>query len=445
MQCKWRIFLLYIDVFFAVLILQQKYKYEGFLFLPKFAHFHKNIIFRDNYEKHMIQKLRREFEEIYFSTFSTTKGLETLAANIGISKNSMRRFLGKIQDNTKLRDSTLSLIAQRLGYKDYRDFCNSASREKYTLDFELLDIYYGIVKGQGTSLNETRFQIANYYFAEKIISDPQNLKEFVKRFAQNEEALEYVLAWHPSYENVAHKHYQEALFNFAKITSKSHVKVFAIAFVYFGKFMSENLDVEESAKILAQIEKSVMKMRKESTKFEAFPEARYMIARSIHDYLLSGKPENYRLPTVLQREITLSHLSGIGFAERFIYSTYVTNILNIVKDYESADICFGEGISDKRLAEFEIENHAYRAHVFLYRLERSITLYHLGNKEAAMDIFNSLPSDINNMKTFSFDSKMYFEIKYLYFAQKIYPKRKDIRQRFELLANRMKFSYLKKI
>src|SRR5690606_8960228 len=135
----------------------------------------------------MVQKLRREFEEIYFSTISTTKGLEALAVNIGISKNSMRRFLGKIQDNTKLRDSTLSLIAQRLGYKDYRDYCNSVGREKYTLDFELLDIYYGIVKGQGTSLNETRFQLANYYFAEKIISDPQNLKEFVKRFAQNEE------------------------------------------------------------------------------------------------------------------------------------------------------------------------------------------------------------------------------------------------------------------
>lgn len=393
----------------------------------------------------MVQELRREFEEIYFSTVSTTKGLEALAVNIGISKNSMRRFLGKIQDNTKLRDSTLSLIAQRLGYKDYRDFCNSVGREKYKLDFELLDIYYGIVKGQGTSLNETRFQLANYYFAEKIISNHQNLKEFVKRFAQNEEALEYVLAWHPSYENVAHKHYQDALFNFAKITSKAHIKVFALSFVYFGKFMSENLQVDESAKLLNQIEKYVQKMRKESPEFVAFPEARYMIARCIHDYLTSESKVAYRLPVHLQRELTLSHLQDINFTDRFIYSTYVTNILNILKDYESADICFGDDISDKKIREFEAENHAYRAHIFLFRLERSITLYHLGNKDAAMEIFETLPSDINDVKTFSFDSKMYFELKYLYFAQKIYPKRKDIRRRFELLVNQMKFSYLKKI
>ena len=393
----------------------------------------------------MVQKLRREFEEIYFSTISTTKGLEALAVNIGISKNSMRRFLGKIQDNTKLRDSTLSLIAQRLGYKDYRDYCNSVGREKYTLDFELLDIYYGIVKGQGTSLNETRFQNANYYFAEKIISDPQNLKEFVKRFAQNEEALEYVLAWHPSYEKVAYKHYQDALLNLAKFSSKAQIKVFALAFVYFGKFMSESLQVEESGKLLVQIEKNVVKMRRESEKFEAFPEARYMIARCIHDYLSNGDGNKYHLPEHLRREITLSHVPNLTFTERFIYRTYVTNILNVLKDYESADICFGEELSDKKIKEFEADNSAYRAHLFLYRLERAITLYHLGQKDAAMDIFELLPSDINNVKTFSFDSKMYFELKYLFFAQKLYPKRKDIRGRFELLANRMKFTYLQKI
>lgn len=393
----------------------------------------------------MVQRLRREFEEIYFSTVSTTKGLESLAVNIGISKNSMRRFLGKIKDNTKLRDSTLSLIAQRLGYQDYRDFCNSIGREKYTLDFELLDIYYGIVKGQGTSLNETRFQLANYYFAEKIISDPQNLKEFVKRFAQNEEALEYVLAWHPSYENVAHKHYQDVLLNFSKISTKAHIKVFAVSFVYFGRFMSETIAVAESAKTLAQIEKNVLKMRRESVNFEAFPEARFMISRCIHDFLLQGCPEHFRLSPALKRELALSDVRGLTFTERFIYSTYVTNILNILKDYESADLCFGELASDKKIVEFEIENPSYRAHTFLYRLERSITLFHLGKKDEAMEIFEKLPSDINNMKTFSFDSKMYFELKYLYFAQKIYPRRKDIRRRFEILASQMKFTYLRKI
>lgn len=391
----------------------------------------------------MVKRLRKEFEETYFSTVSTTKGLETLAKNIGISKNSMRRFLGKLKDNTQLRPSTLSLIAQRLGYENYGDYCESIGREKYTLDFELLDIYYGIVKGQGTSLNETRFQNANYYFAEKIISDPVNLKEFMKRFAENEEALEYVLAWHPSYENIAQRNYQDALLTFAKISTKGHIKVFAHSFVYFGKFMSENLSPAEAKKLQMQIEKAVVKMRQECDSFQAFPEARYTIVQCIHTNIMAQEGEDRRPNAALQRRITLQHLPEISFEDRFIYSTYVTNILNILKDYENADLCFGESVSDKRLKAFEEENPPYKAHVFLYKLNRAITLFHLGRKQESMDIFETLPSDINNMKTFSFDSKMYFELKYLFFARQLYPRRKDIQQRFDVLLDKTKFTYLR--
>lgn len=73
----------------------------------------------------MIEKLKEEFTEIYFTNISSTKGLEMLSQNIGISKNSMRRFLGKLNDGTKLRTSTLNLIAEKLGYRNYQDFCEN--------------------------------------------------------------------------------------------------------------------------------------------------------------------------------------------------------------------------------------------------------------------------------------------------------------------------------
>jgi hypothetical protein len=103
----------------------------------------------------MIDKLRQEFEKIYFSNIATTKGLESLAINMGVSKNSLRRFLGKIKNDSQLRVSTLNLIAARLGYRNFQDFCDTSGAAAPTMDFDLLDIYYSSVKGKGTSLNET--------------------------------------------------------------------------------------------------------------------------------------------------------------------------------------------------------------------------------------------------------------------------------------------------
>lgn len=74
----------------------------------------------------MIEKLKIEFEKIYFSAVSTSKGLDNLAQNIGISKNSLRRFLGRVKSDGQLSTSTLNLISERLGYKNFQDFCNSS-------------------------------------------------------------------------------------------------------------------------------------------------------------------------------------------------------------------------------------------------------------------------------------------------------------------------------
>lgn len=393
----------------------------------------------------MINKLRDEFNEIYFSTISTTKGLEEVAGNIGISKNSLRRFLGKLNDGTKLRASTLNFIAQHLGYKNYQDFCTSSGKNKVSLDFELLDIYYGIVKGHGTQHNETRFQLANYYFAEKIISDPENLKEFMKRFADNQEALEYVLAWHPSYERISQESYQQALLKFAKSSPKPGIKVFVYSFILFGKFMSENLTLQEAENRLRLIRKYVHIMRETSQEFDAFLEARYTVAKCICLFL-KGKTTQDRKPDAeLQRLISMQTFGEQSLEKKIIYKTYVTNILNILRDYENADLCYGEPLPCKTLFDFCDQYPQYSAHALLYRLNWCITQFHLGKQQIALKVFQNLPSDINDMRTFSFDSKIYFEIKYLFFARKLFPKRKTMQKRFDILVKRTKFTYLKRI
>ena len=390
----------------------------------------------------MVQNLRREFEEIFFSNVSTTKGLEEVAKNIGISRNSLRRFLGKLTDNTQLRPSTLNLIAIRLGYKDYRDFCDCQGQKKSTLDFNLLDLFYGTLKGKDAPVKEPHFQAANYYFAEKIIADPQNLKEFLKRYSDNQAVLEFVLAWHPAYEKVGHQHYRDALATLAKVSSKAHLKVFSLSFLYFGKFMSGDLDLEESKKMMTQIEKQVQRMRAEEGSFHAFPEARCMVAKCIHHNIVNGNNRPAPLTAALQREITLAHIPELTLADRIIYSAYVADILITLGDYENADLCLGEYLSDRNLLAFEAEFPDFRAHTFLYRLNHAKILYHLDRKDESMEHFEKIPGDLKNIRVHSFDSSKYFELRYLLFAKQLYPEKKEISRRVDMLVDQMNFTYL---
>lgn len=80
----------------------------------------------------MNEKLRERFIKTYVAQIQTTDDIETLAKKIGISKNSLRRFLGKIESNGQMRLSTLNLIAKSIGYNDFEDFCD-------TDDFSLSD------------------------------------------------------------------------------------------------------------------------------------------------------------------------------------------------------------------------------------------------------------------------------------------------------------------
>ncbi|SFI65906.1 hypothetical protein SAMN05421638_0511 [Kaistella treverensis] len=389
----------------------------------------------------MINSLRKEFEKVYFSNISTTKGLENLASNIGVSKNSLRRFLGKIKNSSQLRLSTLNLISARLGYRDFQDFCDTFQNGEVSLDFELLDIYYGLVKGEGTRLNDRIFQKANFYFAEKILSNPKNLQEFIKRFADNEEALEYVLAWHPFYEKAAQKEYQDALLKLVKITKDAHIKVFAYSFVFYGRFMSEKLNLEDAADLMKKIELQVVKMRKESDVYMAFPEARYTIAKYFYMFLQEQKSTGDQISASYELK-NLPENGGILFAEQIIFRTYVSSALNAIERYEDADACFKEIPTEKQLNEFAEENPHLQANIFLYKITRAITLFYLGKRSDAVTIFESLPIDINDGKNFPFDCKIYFELQYYRLGKHLFPKREDLKLRFDFLIAKTQYTFL---
>lgn len=375
----------------------------------------------------MIEKLKEEFMEIYFTNISSTKGLEMLSQNIGISRNSMRRFLGKLNDGTKLRVSTLNLIAEKLGYRNYQDFCENYNNMSLTIDFKTLETFYESVKGKGVVLGEERFQNVNYEFSEKIILDSNNLKEFIKRFSNNHEALEYVLAWHPTYSKISTKDYQDTLLKMARITNNSHLKVFSYSFVFFGKFLSNKLENNEKELYLKYINKSIKQMRENYHFFWSFPEVRYAVVKC-----LIAKSFDNEIKEICSKSLSLS--------DRFIYNLYLSDALNLVKDYEAAEILQNTILDKKNIEEFESENFHHKTHLPLLKIVRAITLFHLDKKEESLRIFRQLLSCTDIIP---FDIKDYLELQYYYLGTKFFPESLDFKNKFELIVEKTKFIYFK--
>ncbi len=392
----------------------------------------------------MIDKLKKEFLEVYYSNISTTKGLIELAENIGISKNSLRRFIGKLKDDTRLRISTLNLISETLGYKNYKHFCETFEDKTLTLDFELLEIFYDAVKGKGTSMNEPQFLVANHYFAKKIVENPSNLKEFVKRFSQNEEALEYVIAWHPSYEKIANEDYQNILMHLAKNCKQAHIKVFAFSFIYFGKFISGKMMEIEANKLINKIEKNVIKMRRENLNYHAFPEARYFVAKSIHQTIFYSKykvePKNARLVTS-----SIQNSSEKDYnVNQIVFDIYVSDCYLILQKFSEAEIIINKYNNTDLLMDFEKDHPFLKAHIHLLKINFGLILFNIGQKSDALLIFNS-SNYIHETRYHSFDSRIYFEIKYYMLGKHLFPNRIDLREKFEELIQKSGLSYLRNL
>lgn len=377
----------------------------------------------------MIEKLRKEFSEIYFTNISSTKGIEMLSMNIGISKNSMRRFLGKLNDGTQFRISTLNLISEKLGYRNYQDFCQNYNNQPLTIDFKTLETFYDSVKGKGVILGEERFQNVNYEFSEKIILDSNNLKEFVKRFSDNHEALEYVLAWHPTYSRISCKNYQEALQKMAKITNNSHLKVFSYSFIFFGKFLSNSFEINEKEYYLRYIEKSIKQMRKNYDFFWSFPEVRYANVKCLN-------------ANCFDENIKKICSKSLSFNDRFIYNLYLSDTLNLIGDYENAEVLQEAIMNNKNIEEFERENFHHKTHLFLLKIIRAITLFHLNKKDESLKIYRKLMSETEFIP---FDIKDYFEIQFYYLGTKIFPESIDFKSKFDSAINKTRFIYFKNL
>ena len=379
-----------------------------------------------------IDRLREDFKKVYHSKIQTTKDIEELAKKINIGNSTLRRFLGRMEAESKFSSVTLNLICKHMGYSSFDDYCKPKNISLLKQDF--LKVFYDSVKDKGVLKSESGYNDVNYKYAEKILETNENTKEFVKRFATNRVALEYTLAWHPHYGKITAPEYQEILTDLGKKTEISHIKVFAPSFVLFGKFVSENFDdkkeIEEQLKI---IDKQLVQMRKEYKWFFVFPEFRAAAARVLYYFHYN---DHQNLEKEIQTQYSNFRKKTIN-GDRVFFASYFADCLNLIGRYSEAKEFIYE-ISKEDYEEFKKEYH-YNRDKYLFCIVKGITLFHLGEKKESEKLFQEV-SNVTFME-FPFDIRDYLALQYYLLGKLLYPKKTKFSDGFNSKIKEMKFTY----
>ena len=382
-----------------------------------------------------IDRLREDFKKVYHSKIQTTKDIEELAKKINIGNSTLRRFLGRMEAESKFSSVTLNLICKHMGYSSFDDYCRPKNISLLEQDF--LKVFYDSVKGKDILTSERRYNDVNYQYAQKILETNENTKKFIEKFVDNKVALEYALAWHPHYGKITDPEYQKILINLGEVTDISHIKVFAPSFVLFGKFVSENFDdkkeIEEQLKL---IDKQLVLMRKEYKWFFVFPEFRAAVARVLYYFHYN---DHQNLEKEIQTQYSNFRKKTIN-GDRVFFASYFADCLNLIGRYSEAKEFISE-ISKEDYEEFKEEYH-YNRDKYLFCIVKGITLFHLGEKKGSEKLFQEV-SNVTFME-FPFDIRDYLALQYYLLGKLLYPKKTKFSDGFNSKIKEMKFTYFNK-
>ena len=382
-----------------------------------------------------IDRLKEDFKKVYHSKIQTTKDIEELAKKINIGNSTLRRFLGRMEAESKFSSVTLNLICKHMGYSSFDDYCKPKNISLLKQDF--LKVFYDSVKDKGVLKSESGYNDVNYKYAEKILETNENTKEFVKRFATNRVALEYTLAWHPHYGKITDPEYQEILINLGEVTGISHIKVFAPSFGLFGKFVSENFDdKKEIEKQQKHIDKQLVQMRKDFKWFFVYPEFRAAAARVLYSFHYN---DHQNLEKEIQTQYSNFRKKTIN-GDRIFFASYFADCLNLIGRYSEAKEFVSE-ISKEDYEEFKEEYH-YKRDKYLFCIVKGITLFHLGEKKESEKLFQEV-SNVTFME-FPFDIRDYLALQYYLLGKLLYPKKTKFSDGFNSKIKEMKYTYFNK-
>ncbi len=381
----------------------------------------------------MIEELKREFEQNYFKELSSVKGLEKLAEEIKISKNTLRRFLGKMKNENTLSSSSLNLISNSLNYASFNEFENSKNHKLNSQFDDGTLLFYQFLKDRKINEKEVVFWNINLINSKKILQSDEILMGFVQKFKNYPKILEYVLGWHPDYGRISQKKYQEILILAASKTKESHFRVFAYSFAVQGIFLSTR-DISLMEKYVKNAEVFYYKMLKVKDEFYIFPILRFSIAQIFLEFSRPSKG----FEDLADEIISLPKKQGFDELHTIVFNLHLADAFNILGKYDKAFSLLAN-YSDQDFNEIWTKYHTEK-YFYFFKITKIMSMLGQGNIGDATSSFAAFNYNRNDTNI-TFDIQPYLDLQYFTLGYFLDKKNKDIyREKVNFLMNQIGFT-----
>ena len=251
---------------------------------------------QNDYNTHII-RLQNEVNRVFGKVVTSVADFEQLAKKVDLSRQSLRRFYGKIDKNTQLSATSLNLICAYIGVPDWESFCKGAVVQNLD-SHRIINAFYDTVAFSNASFFDARLRDTHEAYAEIILQDIPYAYTFLDRYRSYPKITQSLYPWFPYYDRMAQKNYIRLIKAYLKTKPLDHLMVCQNSFLAYGAFCSSGMGggrniIEKYTKEADKYIESVWREYPDS--FFHYPETRYTIAKVAEAYLNHNEQEAIRI------------------------------------------------------------------------------------------------------------------------------------------------------
>lgn len=390
-----------------------------------------------------IERLQVLVKERFGKPLHSVKSFETLASNVRLGVQTLRRFFGKIDAGKKISVSSLSILCHYVGFSDWQEFSLSFEHQQNISDkdksyIENMSSFfengkrYNIDYYQNTMIVDTLND-----FAKVIYKKKENLMFFAGLYQKNNWCSDYFFAWLPNYNYFGQNWFREILKLRIRNTENILAELALTNFLFLGEYLSEQKN--ESVLDIESLKKIYQKYRK-NDQYMPYHEMRYhtillICAKKNNDeeefqrivkYYLNGL-ENSGLVEIHQQELLIFFCNTLLWLQEYdLAYQYLKKIKSFLK-------CFASIKREQNSMHFYGINMVFVKTTFL--------LAWAANKDPKTDGFELEDCDFKNITGLLYND--YIKIMYLakcIISENGLAKKKIIFQDLKVLVNETNYS-----
>lgn len=306
----------------------------------------KESLHLEAYQKHL-DNLRNDVKNYFGKSLFSVKDFSDLASEAKISTQTLRRFFGKIDREKNVSTTSLNIICNYIGYTDWDSYCKQKNNEDDFIDntsiLKLIFSFYDNVINSNTSIETKEFYDINFDFSETIITNPNFAKQFLLRYQNQKNILQYVFPFFPYYNKCATDWYVKLMESYLNIDKTPHIQVSMNAFLAFGAFLSKNN--KKFHRYLSKCENAIEAMREEY-EFFYWPETRYAVAKIFEASLQNDRNKILSIIDEFIQRNNKTKSNGIIHTETELLYFNICNALIWTGDFDIANEVYNAFKSD---------------------------------------------------------------------------------------------------